>query len=312
MIDLMRKKDSCPKCNDKSFSLTKLPEMLVVQVNRLKEDGVTKIEDQITLEDLVIDKEFNVATPVNYELTSVILHHREGDSEKGGHYTILAKDPEGTWHELNDDKTTEEDLEDWKERSRDSYVFAYRRLPLQKKATSKGPLITAEASRTPKTGADPNSTGLPVEAILTHITALFNENRAKDKEIWKEQQAERKKEWTEWADERDAIKKSAEGDKNGEGEKEGEEEGKEIIVAKAFDGEKYRGILQVIMTDNDGMRHLDVQVRGLTYNNLIPKNRNPKKRKDDADSVSEESNSVKKAKGPSGKNDPKPKPKWRS
>lgn len=62
-----------------------------------------------------------------------LLHH--GESTHSGHYRILVKDPAGTWSLLDDETVDHYDslkqLVSSKSIQPQSYVFAYRRLPLE-------------------------------------------------------------------------------------------------------------------------------------------------------------------------------------
>lgn len=265
--------ETCKGTKSEKTTITQLPEMLLVHLNRQNLDG-TRRYDLIDFDDLVIDKGLtNAKADVEYELTSVTLHQRDPEKEveeEGGHYTILVKGPEGSWAHVSDAKRTQTSHEEFKTSKlnrENGYIFAYRRLPYRASSagaddsedesttlspssvSNKDPASQAVTIAQPPTGSAANDT------MLTYITQLFNHHAAQNQREWEAQGAKRKQEWTEWADERDKNKKKKETSQTDDSD-------------VTYDVEKHRGIIRVTMTDTQGGTTVDMQMVGQLNNNL--------------------------------------------
>lgn len=285
--------DECKGTRSSKSTITQLPEILLVQLNRQGTDSKRRY-DPIDLEDIVFDQKLTKAkTDVQYELTSVTLHHRDPKKEveaEGGHYTILVKGPGGSWTHVSDAKrnqTSDEELKTSELSRENGYIFAYRRVPYEADSDdskddeanmsppsvidldepSKTTPVIVIDDKSPASVIDvdelsekeaisqpPTGSGL-MDTVLTHITTLFNNHRAQNKKDWDAQGAKRKQEWDEWADERDKKKQKQ----------------KQVSQADdsgvGYDGEKLRGTLRITMTDKQGNTSLDIQMAGQIKNN---------------------------------------------
>lgn len=132
--------DYCKETTEQTIrdSIVRLPEILLVQVNRYDDTGQRlqhdiEIEEYLTVSDCLRDYETMDSGDATYELYSIIFHH--GRSIHCGHYTIAVKTPGRMWEFLNDDaevqtKSTPKELTDSKGNTflSDAYILAYRRL----------------------------------------------------------------------------------------------------------------------------------------------------------------------------------------
>ncbi|OJJ30725.1 hypothetical protein ASPWEDRAFT_177376 [Aspergillus wentii DTO 134E9] len=131
----------CPRCKDGSLSLRDrikdLPEILFVQINRQDLFGEKLkypifYEEELIIPDQIRGHDLNDVGKIWYELYAINLH--VGDEITKGHYTCAVKGPNGKWTRLDDNRKLEEltfsQLQSYKH-SEESYIFAYRRLPLQ-------------------------------------------------------------------------------------------------------------------------------------------------------------------------------------
>ncbi|KAI9923689.1 hypothetical protein MW887_008422 [Aspergillus wentii] len=133
--------EKCPRCKDGSLSLRDrikdLPEILFVQINRQDLFGEKLkypifYEEELIIPDQIRGHDLNDVGKIWYELYAINLH--VGDEITKGHYTCAVKGPNGKWTRLDDNRKLEEltfsQLQSYKH-SEESYIFAYRRLPLQ-------------------------------------------------------------------------------------------------------------------------------------------------------------------------------------
>lgn len=152
----------CTACKknpvESELVLTEVPEVLLVQLNRIDQQVTesgeaepVRIESEIQFsEELVLRKEWldpqlgDIRKDIKYVLSSVLLH--QGPSMDAGRYMAAVKSQDGTWTLADDTKLSTyesfEALAGSKDIRKNAYVFAYRRLPL----VTRGPGISLKES----------------------------------------------------------------------------------------------------------------------------------------------------------------------
>jgi hypothetical protein len=193
---------TCKKPRYYQQAISQLPEMLLVQLNRLDGEGKTSSRE-ISLKNLVIDKKvMHSSADVEYELTSVVIYVRSDPSDTMGHYNIAAKGQVGSWAYLDDDneitKDKEKQFQAKKDNRQNCYVFAYRRLPISETLKAQKPAKKTPARPLP--GNQPVDE--PVEPANTVnfnsaefkglIASILDQYRAQDKKDWEDRRKERR------------------------------------------------------------------------------------------------------------------------
>lgn len=119
-VDLSRKK----------YSFTKLPKVLVLQLNRLIYDRTfqkkVKLDDIAEINDYIELKQKNLEL-VTYKLYSIVVHR--GNSESGHYLVYCFSFEKAKWYCFNDEVITETDFNNVKENCRrDAYLLFYQKV----------------------------------------------------------------------------------------------------------------------------------------------------------------------------------------
>ena len=291
---------ACALCKGDQSSrevITNPPEILFVHMERLgftKEGPGKKTEYPIKLQDFTLDKKYNsLKVDVEYELTSVILHHAMFEFDLGGHYTILVKGKDGGWTHLDDASKpvsmTGEQMAETMSFCGDAYGFTFRRKPLDETDFLNN--TTAIVQATPVEKPQPFSGSAEGEKMMEYIGKLFEYQRAQLSKDWDDGAAKRKLEWDTWADSRDAKRQKNDADElekllqeyeDAEGGEKGAEGGDDGANADAdadavaapkkasiIQGLKHHGLLRVTLTTPNGSRPLDLTMKGLGQNKVL-------------------------------------------
>ncbi|KAJ5576312.1 Peptidase C19 ubiquitin carboxyl-terminal hydrolase 2 [Penicillium sp. DV-2018c] len=245
------------------------PEVLLIQLGRIDDNGL-KIDRSVAVnETLVIKKDYhskdqltveNIGDYGKYQLSSVITH--EGGNMYRGHYRIAIKGKDSKWRVSSDLKTNNLQTLDDNHYRTNGYVFAYRLLPTEDECldiTDAGITAGLAADSGPEVHATemlpaplPGASDAALEEIVTRAVAKEFTN------IEAALGASLTRLLPNLLD--DALDRRA----RKQAEEAGDGTGPEATFVKQ------RGLLQVTLTTQKGLGNkvLDIQSQGLVFNNL--------------------------------------------
>jgi hypothetical protein len=286
--DIFTKEDrgrgKCGRCGNSRVYMEQLghpPELLLVQVNRLKmtqaKEDLEKITRPIRMQEIVtlpskfFDERKNTGIrDIRYELTTVIMHRGASGT---GHFTIAVKGRTGTWKLLDDTKVSDTHYDDLraKETSKDAHIFSYRRMPTHDddkdsdydndvgmRDPPEDPIIepaSLASSQGSERSRQPSLTDAKIKDLISAtvkdvVPAVYKEIKVLEE---KEKEKEMRKQ-------REMSKDKADG----------EPEKSDDLVAsvKPLDFQRGRGELTITVKGDKGEKSLDIWVKGLVHNKI--------------------------------------------